>query len=156
FAVAFSSDGTRLVSVTDTRALKVWDAASGQLIGSFEGQSNSALPVALSTDGARLVTGPGGVSSLAGRTLRLWDTTSGQVLHSFDVEHSVYVSEVAFSPDGKRLVLGAGDDRVGLELRDAASGHLIRTFGEGAASVTGVAFSPRGTQIVSGSDDKTL
>jgi WD40 repeat protein len=154
-AVAFSPDGTHLLSagseyVAAHRAtvgrLKLWDAASGQLIRIFEGHSNSVTrPVtsaAFSPDGKTLLSGSGD------KTLKLWDIANGQVIHTF-AGHANEVTSVAFSPDGMRVLSGSQDQT--LKLWDVVSGQLVRTFERPDNWVRSVAFSPDGTRLVSAS-----
>ena len=68
--------------------------------------------------------------------------------------HSDSVTSVAFSPDGKQVVSGSGDETV--RLWDTATGALLQTLEGHTRSVTSVAFSPDGKQVVSGSDDGTV
>ena len=69
--------------------------------------------------------------------------------------HTEYVTSVAFSPDGTRIVSGSVDNTV--RVWDADRGVQIGSPLEGHTEpVTSVAFSPDGTRIVSGSVDKTV
>jgi WD40 repeat protein len=61
---------------------------------------------------------------------------------------------VAFSPDGKQVVSGSGDETV--RLWDAATGAALQTLEGHTDYVRSVAFSPDGKQVVSGSDDETV
>ena len=65
-----------------------------------------------------------------------------------------WVSSVAFSPDGQRIVSGSGDET--LKIWDANSGQELQTLKGHAAEVASVAFSPDGQRIVSGSRDTTV
>ncbi len=63
------------------------------------------------------------------------------------LRHSGWVSSVAYSPDGKLLASGGGDERV--RVWDAETGKELRQYnlgrkGEGARPINGVAFSPDG------------
>ena len=121
WSVAFSPDGTRLISGYMDRALKLWDAAGGQLIRTFEGHSGEVLSVAFSSDGMRLLSGGWD------RTVKLWDAASGKLIRTFE-GHSGSVWSVAFSPDGTRLLSGSFDGTV--RVWTAASGqHLASLFG---------------------------
>jgi WD40 repeat protein len=72
-SVAFSPNGTRIVSGSDDNTLRLWDARSGQPIGApLLGHESWVLSVAFSPDGTRIVSGSDD------NTLRLWDAKSGQ------------------------------------------------------------------------------
>jgi WD40 repeat protein len=68
--------------------------------------------------------------------------------------HTDYVTSVAFSPDGNRIVSGSDDKSV--RVWDAKTGEQLRELQGHTDSVTSVAFSPDGNRIVSGSDDKSV
>ncbi|MDE0314773.1 MAG: DarT ssDNA thymidine ADP-ribosyltransferase family protein [Candidatus Poribacteria bacterium] len=63
-------------------------------------------------------------------------------------------SSIAFSPDGKILASGGGNNEI--HLWDVSTGVLLRTFGEHTQRINSVAFSPDGSVLVSGSEDKTI
>ncbi len=148
--VAFSPDGTRIVSGGWDGTLRLWDAASGQPISEpLKGHEGRVNGIAFSPDGQRVVSGSDD------ETLRLWDAASGQSIGEPLKGHEGVVLGVAFSPDGTRIVSG-GSDRT-LRQWDAASGQPIGEPLMGhEGSVMSVAFSPDGQRIVSGSYDKTL
>jgi multicomponent Na+:H+ antiporter subunit D len=118
--------------------------------------------VSFSPDGKRIVSGSGD------KTLKVWDAETGQLAltldghsddgHSDDGHsddgHSDIVTSVSFSPDGKQIVSGSGDDA--LKVWDAETGQLALTLDGHSDIVTSVSFSPDGKRIVSGSEDKTL
>ena len=93
--VAFSPDGSRIVSGSWDRTVRLWDANSGQPIGApFEGHKQLVTSVAFSPDGGRIVSGSWD------RTVRLWDANSGQPIGAPLDGHEQHVTSVAFSPDG--------------------------------------------------------
>ena len=56
-AVAYSHDGTRLLSSSEDATLKLWEAATGRPFRTFEGHTGPVSSVAFSPDGTRLLSG---------------------------------------------------------------------------------------------------
>jgi WD40 repeat protein/tRNA A-37 threonylcarbamoyl transferase component Bud32 len=159
--VAFSPDGQRLAcSSTDqpmklegaatgqNRTVKLFDAATGQLIRTLTGHTDQVWSVAFRPDGRRIASGSGD------RTVKVWDAATGQLFHTL-TGHSDVVHSVVYSPDGRTL-FSAGADRT-VKLWDAATGQLIRTLSTGhLGTVNCVACSPDGRRLASASDDQTV
>jgi WD40 repeat protein len=53
--VAFSRDGTRLISSSEEKKLKLWDGKTGELIRTFNGQAEYVSALAFSPDGTRVL-----------------------------------------------------------------------------------------------------
>jgi WD40 repeat protein/uncharacterized caspase-like protein len=147
-SVAFSPDGSLVISGGYDWEVKLQDAATGALLRTFAGHSASVDSVAFSPDGTRLLSGS------LDKTSKLWDTATGALLHTFEGQ-SYGVGSVAFSRDGRR-VLSAGPADEKFKLWDAATGDLLRTFEGHSLGVSSVVFSPEGTHIISASRDETV
>ncbi|MEG3922248.1 WD40 repeat domain-containing protein, partial [Microcoleus sp. T3_A4] len=149
-SVAFSPDGTQIVSSSEDKTLRLWDAKTLKPIGKpLLGHQGWVLSVAFSPDGTQIV------SSSSDKTLRLWDAKTLKPIGQPLLGHQSEVYSVAFSPEGTQIVSGS-DDKT-LRLWDAKT---LKPIGKPLLGhqgwVSSVAFSPDGTQIVSGSNDKTL
>ena len=146
-AVAFSPDGTMVATGAQDHTVKLWEADTGNNVGTLYGHSDRVYWVAFSPDGTMLASGSGD------NTVRLWDLatgTSSLTLHG----HSDEVISVAFSPDGTMLASGAKDNSV--RLWEVASGSVASTFPGHTHWVWSVAFSPDGRLLASGSVDGTV
>jgi WD40 repeat protein/serine/threonine protein kinase len=145
-SVAFSPDGSRIVSCGDDQTIKVWETKSGAEVMTLHGHKSRITSVAFSPDGRRIVSGS------MGHTLKIWDAQSGSELMTL-LGHKVPVNSVAFSPDGKRIVSGTDNT---LKVWDAESGSEVMTLRGREAFILSVAFSPDGRRIVVGGYDRML
>jgi dipeptidyl aminopeptidase/acylaminoacyl peptidase len=148
-SVAFSPDGTRIVSGGYDRTAKVWDARPGTPPRELKGHTVLVSSVAFSPDGTRIVSGSQDNMAL------VWDARTGTPLLTLK-GHSDAVASVAFSPDGMWIVTGAGrDPRKPGEAKvwNARTGALLSELKGHTGAVTSVAFSPDGTRIVTVSQD---
>jgi WD40 repeat protein len=78
-AVAFTKDGTRLVSAGQDACVRLWTVPGFQADGVFEGHSNSVNSLSFSPDGSLLATG-----STDG-TVRVWSFSSRCLVSYFCV-----------------------------------------------------------------------
>jgi WD40 repeat protein len=145
---AFSPDG-KLLAVSGVHPIKIWDVASGQLVRTFDEQTdNHSFSIAFSPDGTLLAD-----SGRKGR-ITLWDVVSGQVVRNISndgIQNDVH--DIAFSPDGKLLVSVGTDYTV--RLWEVSSGQVLQTMMQGNG-LYGVAFSPDGRLVASAGCDRTV
>src|SRR5262249_15380562 len=81
---------------------------------------------------------------------RVWDAASGKEVLVFR-KHGQIVTSVCYSPDGGRVVSGAGDvGKPGEALVwDAATGEGLHTFRGHTGGVMGVSWHPDGERVAS-------
>jgi WD40 repeat protein len=155
-AAAFSPDGQFIVTASDDKTARIWEARTGQERQHLTGHSGAVGDAAYSPDGTQIVT------ASADGTVRIWDSGTSKELRSFRV-HAGRARSAAFSPDGKTIVT-AGCDlldendrcRVGsARVWDAASGRELRALTGHAGEVLSAAHSPDGEMIPTAGADWT-
>ena len=145
-SVAFFRDGQRIVTASNDRTTKVWEASTGKELFTLKGHGDFVMCVAVSPDGQRIVTGS------QDRKAIVWDAASGKELLTFN-GHRTSVYSVAISPDGRRVATGTYDGTT--VIWDMASGkELLRIEGH-AGSIWSVAFSPDGQKLLTANMDGT-
>jgi WD40 repeat protein/Flp pilus assembly protein TadD len=168
----FSPDGHWLLAVTGSGVAQVWDTTTQKPVtGPLEHKSN-VNGASFAPDGRRLLTntyvpehsarlwetGGNPLEDLYRRlrpdnTATLWELPAGKRLAAIGTPGAATAFRYAsFAADGSRLVLlrdGAA------ELRDAATGELVRSFRKPGTTVGRAALSPDGRLLVTASDDRT-
>ena len=154
--IAFSPDGSTILSAGSRGTMIIWDAATIAPRKTLEGQQFTA--VAFSPDGKQALTG--GQSGVGTRRivehpygLILWDLETGEARGLASPSEIEDVRSVAFGPGD--LVAAGGDDGrlwlVSLEMRNS-----IQALVGHKESVTSLAFGPEGRTLISGSRDGVL
>lgn len=129
-SVAISLDGQTIASASADNKVKLW-TIQGEEITTFSGHDDDVLTVAISPDGQTIASGG------RGGKVKLW-TVQGKEIASFTFR--VIVHSIAFSPDGRTIVVAGGD----VKLYDL-QGNELRTFTRN--QFESVAFSPDGETI---------
>ena len=154
--VALSADGQTIVSGSDDKTIKVWDAQSGNCRQTLLGHTESVNDVALSADGHMIVSGS------YDKTIKVWDAQSGACRQTL-LGHTDSVGIMALSADGHMIVsrsrawVGIGKSSIDtFKVWDAQSGACCQTFQEHTSWVRSIALSADGQLIVFGSSDGSI
>jgi len=144
-AVAYSPDGTLLVSGSRSGKIRVWSCAERRLLRELDGHKESILMFRFRADSTRLF------SVDAKGNVILWDTLTWQPARTF-VGELAGVGDV--SPDGR---LAAMDAAGAMRWQNAETGELLATTTGGhRRSARGVVFSGDGSRVASVATDGTV
>ena len=148
--VAFSPDGQTLVQVAGRR-IALWDAATFAARAMWTNDFDP-IAVSFSPDSRTLAVSGLQQDLLEGITNRLafWDLNTRSRINKLSAAAPLAVI-VAFSHDGKKVVVGYFDGEV--RLWDYETEHLLAEFTEQHQRIWSVAFSPADTWLVAGGED---
>ena len=148
WTATFSPDGTKILAGSTGGMANILDASTLDVLTTITGHISTA-PVmrgaAFSPTGDRVIST--GNDAFA----RVWDARNGSPIWAVKMPKATYSAE--FSPDGKTVavsMVGAGQ----VQLLDATTGSLIRTYEGHTKSVYGVRFSPDGARLASSCTDQ--
>ena len=142
----FSRDGRFVLTFSDDRSIRLWDAQSAHPLTVLDGYR--VTYAALSPDARRLAA----VGS-ENWSVRLVDIATGRETRVFK-GHTAAVVRAEFDPSGK-LLITASDDATA-RLWDVESGAAIAVLKGNGVSVKSAAFSPDSHLVATGSQDGSV
>ena len=152
-SLAFSPDGTTLISGGVDGSIRVWRLSVGALWTKlqegvrrlqFENSPVAIVSLTFSPEGTLLASS----ARILPQQLRVWRTSDWTLLKT--LEHPGPITSAAFSPDGALVASRAWDHLV--RLWRTSDGTLLRSL-EHPEPITSVAFSPDGALVASGARD---
>jgi WD40 repeat protein len=151
---AFVGDGDRAIVANDEAGLAVWDLASGAPAQTLPGPHARLRSLAVH---------PNGTATAAGDTeglVCLWDLPAGaaRCCNSLKDYATWGIHDLAFAPDGKRLLAGFGGypGDISLVLINAETCAVDGKMAGHRSHNTVVAFDPEGRIAASGARDRTI
>jgi WD40 repeat protein len=95
----FSSDGGRLVLLTNDNTARVLRLDSGAVVATLTGHSKPIVGAIFSPKGSRILT------TAQDNSARLWNSNTGQELGTLSGNGNDAICSAAFNPDGTRIIL---------------------------------------------------
>jgi WD40 repeat protein/serine/threonine protein kinase len=146
WTAVWSPDGRRIATASIDGTAKVWDAASGKVLGNFQGHRVE-----------RNLPGMGLLENLPG-----WDVIDKIPRPDIAQLPRVPVACLAFSPDGRHIASGSlapnairlADPRAAsgvVKVWEAESGRVVQTFNDQVGLVMSLAYSHDGERVASAS-----
>lgn len=153
-ACAFDGEGTRLITASLDRELRIWEPSGGRSIMVLKGHTASVTGCAISADGRTVL------SASTDKTLRLWDAQRGAQIRLFTGHtEPVLACDLSKHPiliSNKTLWLAASGsaDRM-IRLWDVESGQNVQTLKGHRDGVIQCIFSPLDNSLASISKDRS-
>jgi WD40 repeat protein len=147
----FSPDGSRVVTASEDRtarvwnAARVWDAATGEPVGPVLQAGRGTNHASFSPDGRHILTDG------SDKTARLWDAATGQLLGA-PLKHGGQMTHAFFDKRGCRVVVVLGQEA---RVWDVTRGEPATPLLKHRARVNGAVFSRDGRRVVTASEDRT-
>jgi RNA polymerase sigma factor (sigma-70 family) len=139
-SLAWTPDSKTLFSSSDNEGVRTWDVATGKELRLLGGVKGLVTALTLSADGKVLA------FCVGENTVVVRDVPGDRELFRFQADNRAY--RLAFSPDGKTLVIGGEERRI--LRRKVPSGEELPSLRGHAAGTYAVAFSPDGKLLASG------
>lgn len=173
FKVKFSPDGSKLVTLSRYRDLKIWDAKNFRLLKEIKNVSKYNIKfydsyedddiVSFSSDNSKLIYCYKGSSSSNNAGLVIWDVNTGQRIDILK-EDSAIINNFSVSSDSKQLLLNlegisrkSSEQNVipvtNLKVWDIAKRKYIIDFKSFKKRISYVAFSNEGNKTVAAMPD---
>ncbi|MFL5693111.1 MAG: protein kinase domain-containing protein [Ktedonobacteraceae bacterium] len=159
-ALAWSPDGTSIVSGSSDGSMHIWETANGRNTFTYRDPSKWyawACSLAWSSDGTCIASGGDD------KTVQIWQvnyTSNGAISlkPSFTYQgHTNWVTAVAWSPDNQRILSASDDTTVHIwQPGRSAADNLFEIYRGHSRWVVTAAWSPGGASIASGGNDTTV
>ena len=163
-ALEFSSDGTKLLIVSEQGFTDIYDSATGHrekfsrslFVHDAIRNTYQYSALAFSSDGKIFATGgrdsdDRGLYDIADAEIQLWDTNTGHLLHTFNSPRR-WVNLLVFSLDGKILasVGDSGNWRNKIFIWDLENRRLLSIITTGKRGIMALQFAPDSVTLASG------
>jgi WD40 repeat protein len=144
--VVVTPDGRRIVSASNDRTAKVWDASTGSELFTLKGHKAFVCSVSIASDSYRVATG-----AMDGEVI-IWSLRNAEQLATLN--HGSDDAKVSWRPDGNALITGGADGC--LRLWRAADAAEVSKFSLHARPILKVACMRDNQRVVSVSADQTV
>ena len=101
-SVGFNHDGTKIVSGSYDKTIRVWNVDTGECILTLKGHTDGVRSVVFNHDGTKIVSGS------YDNTIRVWNVDTGECILTLKGHGTKIVSQsVVFNHDGTKIVSGS-------------------------------------------------
>ena len=139
-SLAFTPNGTELVTGFLDGTFGIWNWQSGRLLEIIDGRQWNIQEVSFSPNGSYLATAGSDSSRNPPLTVLIWDYLARNQL--FMLEHNDTINSISFSADGS--LLATAEEYGPIRLWRMSDGRQVKVINEESRSTHPIAFSPDG------------
>jgi WD40 repeat protein len=148
-SVAWNHDGSKILSGSNDKTLRIWDGTTGELLNTLEGHSKSVESVAWNHDDSRIA------SASVDGTINFWDGVSCELLMTFvDETPLTSVPSLSWNYDSSKIASTSEDGKV--RIWNVSTGKLFLTLSGHTGWTQSASWNHDSNKIVSASRDKTI
>jgi WD40 repeat protein len=149
-SVAWNHDGSKILSGSNDRTVKIWDGMTGELLNTLEGHSNSVFSVTWNHDDSRIASG-----SWDG-IIKVWDGITCELLMTLvdETGRRVGVNSVSWNHDSSKIASTSWDNKV--RIWNAITGTLLLVLSGHTEWTQSASWNHDSSKIVSASQDNTI
>lgn len=137
--ISFSPDGSRLLSASNDKTVRVWDACTGACLKVLRGHTDSVTSASFSPDGNHILT------ASHDESIRIWNGRSGELVNTL-VSGIGQVFSAMYSCDGSSILTVNGYQSI--NVWDSENGNHKFELKFKSDYPEGVIFSPDGKYIL--------
>ena len=157
-STAWSPDGSQIATGMFNNQIIIWDYQTGKEITTLIKSDNENMFINYlewSPDGSKIA-GASDESSAG-----VWDAKTWELLYTLNHEPPAFVLLVSWSPDGKYILTGGGNDEQGARdttarIWDGTTGEQLLVFEGHTKSIWPSNWSPNGKRITTAGNDGTV
>jgi tetratricopeptide (TPR) repeat protein len=154
-SVAWNHAGSKILSGSADKTVKIWDGMTGELLNTLEGHSGYVAAVAWNHDDSRIASASGD-RTWDGTVIKIWDGVTCELLMTVvDETCSAYpVTSVSWNHDSSKIVSTCQDFKV--RIWNVITGKLLLTLFGHTEQTQSAAWNHDSSKIVSASEDNTI
>jgi WD40 repeat protein len=134
-----SPDGQLIASGTESRAVTLWETATGLPDATLPPHAARVSSCHFSPSGTLLAT------CYEDGTVKLWDLTTGTMVNSFDGSQTATRYSLSFAPDGRTMASTRLDGTI--QIREVSTCKVVETIPAAETEILSVRFSPDGRTL---------
>ncbi|AET37846.1 snoRNA-binding rRNA-processing protein PWP2 Ecym_2093 [Eremothecium cymbalariae DBVPG len=147
--LAYSPDGSRIVTASSDGKIKIWDIVSGFCLATFEEHVSAVTAVQFAKKGQIMF------SACLDGTVKAWDLIRYRNFRTFTATERIQFNCLAVDPSGEIVCAGSLDD-FNIHVWSVQTGQLLDTLSGHEGPVSCLSFSNENSVLASASWDKTI